>query len=132
MSRKWNTRKILSFRKWNVCVWNFGRAHGLKNRKSNASFLTNTFIWLYVQSHMCKGVPRNHTSMYNKEESLFTSTGRVQYYKFVRILNILILFEIIFVLSNWKVLAWQGHLCCSFFETSYISFQIREKYFRQI
>ena len=72
-----------------MCVWNFGRAHGLKNRKSNASFLTNTFIWLYVQSHMCKGVPRNHTSMYNKEESLFTSTGRVQYYKFVRILNIL-------------------------------------------
>ena len=70
-----------------MCVWSFGRAHGLKNRKSNASFLTNTFICLYLQFHMCKGVPRIHTSIYNKEESLFTSTGRVQYYRFVRIIR---------------------------------------------
>ena len=67
-----------------MCVWNFGRAHGLKNRKSNASFLTNTFICLYLQCHMCKGVQRYDTYMYMKEISEFTCTGRVEHYKFVK------------------------------------------------
>ena len=67
-----------------MCVWNFGRAHGLKNRKSNASFLTNTFICLYLQFHMRKGVQRNYTYMHNNEMSEFTSAGRVRYFKFVR------------------------------------------------
>ena len=95
-----------------MCVWNFGHAHGLKNRKSNASFLTNTFICLYLQFHMFKGVQRNYTSMHNKEISEFTNTGRIRYYKFVKLRNNILIHLCIKPLKR-SSRTWS--LCRSFF-----------------
>ena len=113
-----------------MCVWNFGRAHGLKNRKSNASFLTNTFI--------C-----NFTCVKVSKEIIHTCTTK-------RCLNLQVQ-DALDILNSYEVLSQlrndiRIYLCTKqlkrigmptspllfIFEASYISSQMREKYIRQI